>query len=371
MNFNAAISPLNIKIKINTDLLNNPINLLFSDKLKPNISYGRLDNDTELIVAPKLEANGPYVNGLNHNVSPPALARSQTFASNDGMAFNPLARSTTTSNALRSLKANPPTSFNQKAEKLERMIKDLKKENSRTFEFRVVSGKWESGQISDVFVTRSNLPEFMDLEQVYLLKTVEENDYYVNVKIVSECDTFPKNIHRTIEVNENLMKMLKIKELQKVTLRPKHTILNFLEKIELFPNVKTNYKIVERAFKSYVIENTKLYPLLLNQNQIVRLEDNLYVTVKITPEHFPYCLINEQILKECKIYAADQVKRVEYVMDIEASEDNLLSVADLISIKQFDAIVDSFVEQIKMNLCLDERNSVLKQGHFLISGEYC
>lgn len=294
------------------------------------------------------------------------LSKSKTTASFPA-AENSLTRSSTMKN-VRSMN-NKKTQENRE-DKLQMLTKDLKKENSRTFEFRVLRGKWEDNtSICDVYITKHNLPEFMDLSQIYSLKTSEDNEYFVNVKVVADSeDHFPTNIHPTIEVNENLMKIIKIKEFEKVSLQSKHGVLNFAEKIELYAEKKTHYKILENAFKKYVLAHGDLAPVLLNQGQILRLEDNLYVTIGISPDHFKFCIIDGQFLKECKIYATDVTKKVDEILEIEEKKNSILSIPDLIELDKFDQIVDDMVEQLKNDLCLDSKNSVLNQGNIVICG---
>lgn len=363
--------------------------LFFSnaDRIKPNISYGRIDHTTEFIVAPNLYKGINNSNALtnghtdrtngttNETTATNKLLRSKTTAGMrrpSSMVVEEedtnLSRSTTVS-SMKKLTRSESVAKIKRADKMERLLKDLKRENMRSFEFRVVTGAWqEKAQISDVYVTKANLPDFLEVNALYCMKTVEEQEYYVKVKLMGEGD-MPQNIHGSIELNANLMKLLNVKELEKVVLKPKAMVVNFVEKIELFANKKTHYKIIENAFKRYVIEKTNMAPMLLNQDEVVRLEEDLIVSVGILPEHFRYCLIDAQFLKESKIYAADLVRKVDDVLDVKPKDDTPLSVKDLIKLPEFDVIVDQLVGELKMNLCLDTKNAVLRQGNVLIAGE--
>lgn len=375
---------------------------IFLDRLKPKTSFGRIDNDTELIINPNTNqqndlsstrASRLIKDSNNVQNKPPPISRSKTISEIPSNQSS-LIRSTTLTdiknhennilnNSIFNRRSNSSSNtsiHNYNIEKMNRheimenLIKDLKKENRRNFEFRVITGKWEnSHQISDIFVTKNNLPEFMDLDQIFTIQTLNDYEYYVNVKVIAENELFPNNIYNTIEINENLMKLLKIKEFDKIQLQPKlTTIINFIEKIELYSNKRINYKLLENSFKNYILNNTKLSCLLLNQNQILKLEDDIIVTVHLIPEHFKYCLLNSQILKENKIYASDEIKNVDEILDIENNndeEDTILSVKDLIHIQNFDDIVLNIKNQLIMNLCLNQTNSILKQGNILIAGK--
>lgn len=166
------------------------------------------------------------------------------------------------------------------------------------------------------------------------------------------------------------MKLLQLKELEKVVLRPKPMVVNFVEKIELFSNKKTHYKVMENAFKRFIIEKTNKGPLLLNQDEVVRLEDDLIVSVGILPEHFRYCVIDSLFLKESKIYAADLVRKVDDIVDAKSIVVSPLCIKDLIELRDFNLKVEDLINELKSSLCLDSKNSVLRQGNILLTGLY-
>ena len=279
-----------------------------------------------------------------------------------------LMRSTTVS-SMKNLQRSQTLAKTNRRDKMERLKKDLSRELTKFIEFRVISGKWQQDyQISDVFINKSNWPEHLDITTVYSLKTVNEKEYYVRVRLVSH-DEIAQTIHPTIEVNVNLMKLLDLKELEKVILKPKPNVVNFVEKIELFAHKKTHYKVVENAFKRYVINKTNKAPMLFNQHEVVRLEEDLMVSVGILPEHFKYCAIDSQFLKESKIYAADLVRKVDDIVEVNADVVSPLSVKDLIKLPQYDKTVERLAKELKSNLCLDAKNGVLRQGNILITGK--
>ncbi|XP_016974447.1 peroxisome biogenesis protein 1 [Drosophila rhopaloa] len=338
------------------------------DRLKPHMNYGRIDHNTELVVAPNLYHG--HTNGTSNGVieENSKLSRSKTTAQvKDDLAEKPklLAHSSTVSNVKNTLQRN------KRQDHMERLKKDLRRESSRSFEFRVIRGLWrQHAQESDVYVSRKHLPEFFDLDLFYCMHTASDKDYYVRVRTVDEDleDDLPGTIHPSIELNANLMKLLGIKELERVVLRPKTTVVNFVEKIELFSNKKTHYKIIENAFKRFVIERTQQRSMLFNQEEVVRLEDDVLVTVGILPEHFRYCVVDAQFLKESKIYAADLVRPVNEIIKEQTPPTSPLSVQDLIRLPEYDKIVDQVVQELRMNLCLNAENSVMRQCNVLLTG---
>uniref|UniRef100_A0ABK9NBB1 Peroxisomal ATPase PEX1 n=1 Tax=Glossina morsitans morsitans TaxID=37546 RepID=A0ABK9NBB1_GLOMM len=341
------------------------------DRLKPSVPYGRIDHTTELIVAQnsfKASENGS--NNLANDESN-KLLRSKTaayinnFHENDASQLLP--RSMTVKNVNQLSRTLSVAKVNWQ-DKMERLKKDLQREKPKFMEFRVISGLWHGKlQISDVLISETNRPDCMESDAIYCMQTLENKEYYVRVKVIST-DEMPQTIHPTVEVNVSLMKHLNLKELEKVVFKPKPMIVNFVEKIELFASKKTHYKIVENAFKRFVIEKTKTSPMLLNQNEVVKLEEDLIVSVSILPEHFQYCMIDMQFLKENKIYAADIVRKVDDLIDVQANVESPLSVKDLIKLPKLDTIVSSLVYELKSNLCLDSKNSILRQTNILLSG---
>lgn len=343
------------------------------DRVKPSLSYGRIDYNTELVIAPNLYKGITNGNSNENEVATnDKLFRSNTVAKLGLLDEDPhtkrLVRSTTASN-VKNLQRSQSLAKTNRRDKMDRLKRDLTRELSKFIEFRVISGVWQQNyQISDVFVNKVNWPSHMDTSNFYSLKTMNEKEYYVRVRLVSHTE-IAQTIHPTIEINVNLLKILDLKELEKVLLKPKPNVVNFVEKIELFANKKNHYKVIENAFKRYVIGKTNHSSMLLNQNEIVRLEEDLVVSVGILPEHFRYCAIDSQFLKESKIYAADLVRKVDDILDVAANVGSPLSVKDLIKLPQFDKIVEKLTTELKRNLCLDAKNGVLRQGNILITGK--
>ncbi|XP_067643574.1 peroxisomal ATPase PEX1 [Eurosta solidaginis] len=351
------------------------------DRLRPIVAYGRIDHNTELVISPNLYKNitNGTTNGNSSDTSESSqhstghLTRSRTTArlrnQKDDTKVEPtqLVRSTTASNIKKLTRSDSLAKINRQ-DKMVRLKKDLLRESTRIFEFRAISGAWlDHAQISDVYLSKSNWPEYMELDNVYCIQTLSEQEYYVKVRVLAD-DELPRTAHASIQVNVNLMQKLKLKEMEKVMLKPKAAVVNFVEKIELFAQKKTHYKILENAFKRYVIERTQKSAMLLNQNEVLRLEDNLVVTAGILPSHFRYCVIDAQFLKESKIYAADLLREVEDLVETQSKIESPLSVKDLIRLPAFDEIVVNLAEELKTNLCLDAKNSVLKQGNVLLAG---
>lgn len=258
-----------------------------------------------------------------------------------------------------------------KLSKLESLIANVKSQNNKRFNFRIVSSKWNESQMCDLYLTRHNLPDNLDIDQVHVLRTDDDKEYYVNIKIIGSNETFPQNIYPTIEMNDILMSKLGLKQFERITLKPKATVLNFIDRIELFPSKTVNYQQVreiEELFKQFILDNTSLYPLLINQGQIFKLKDDLVLTAGIFPDSFKYCLLDSAILKECKISCVEQVKDLSGLINNETVV-NGIDEKHLVCLEKYETIINSCVEQIKINLCLDDRNCLRRMGNILITGE--
>lgn len=258
-----------------------------------------------------------------------------------------------------------------KLSKLDRLITIVKAQNNKRFHFRIISSQWNESQMCDLYLTRHNLPDLLDIDQVHVLRTDDDKEYYVNIKIIGSDETFPQNIYPTIEMNDILMSKLGLKQFERITLKPKATVLNFIDRIELFPSKTMNYKQVreiEDLFKQYILDNTSLYPVLINQGQIIKLKGGILVTASIFPDTFKYCLLDSAILKECKIACAEQVKELSGLEKSEV-EANGIKQENRVRLEKFENIVENCVEQIKIDLCLDDRNGLRRMGNILISGE--
>lgn len=259
-----------------------------------------------------------------------------------------------------------------KLHKLEKLIATVKSQNNKRFHFRIVSSKWNESQMCDLYLTRHNLPDLLDIDQVHVLQTDDEKEYYVNIKIIGSNEIFPENVYPTIEMNDILMSKLGLKQFERITLKPKATVLNFFDRIELFPSKSVNFKQVreiEDLFKQYILDNTALYPLLINQGQIIKLKDELLVTASIFPDTFKYCLLDSAILKESKIVCVEQMKDLSGLVNSEEVE-NGTKQESRVRLEKFENIIANCVEEIKINLCLDDRNGLRRMGNILICGKW-
>lgn len=266
------------------------------------------------------------------------------------------------------------------AESWSDMKRTVSKEQSHEYEFRIIPGKWEDDtQLCDVYATRKNLPPNFDTTQIYLLKTSGDKEYHVNVKVVSDTN-FPDNIYSTIEMSENLMKVLELKPFERVFLKQKPVMLNLVDKIELIPAKKLDEgsrdpRKYETTFKNYIIDNTKLYPLLLNQDQVMKVRD-FYVTIRLWPISLKCASIDSKILRENKIEVSTDHKNVTAVLNPESDPKEVEEPPDTkpkghhIEIGKFNEIVKSCVERLKDSLCLAGETHASVADNLLFVGEF-
>ncbi|XP_055631247.1 peroxisomal ATPase PEX1 [Toxorhynchites rutilus septentrionalis] len=268
--------------------------------------------------------------------------------------------------------------YKHKGQYLDDLVATLTREVPKINEFRVIKGVWNnrrnSTQICDIYVSKENIPSGMDIHQPFLLTTNDEQEYYVNVRLTADTERFPNNAYPTVEINDKLMGQLEINHGEKVTLRAKHNALNIVDMIELVPATKVAPKIAEdivEKFKEFILHNSKVHPLLLNQGQIFKLPE-YYLTVKLQPTNLKYCLVNGVILRQGKVVCSDEVKSVGNVIVTEEEERKVKpsehGQPKQVKLPKFHKIIDDCVDQLKLKLCLDDRSMKRKNYNIIVAG---
>lgn len=284
--------------------------------------------------------------------------------------------------------------FDIQNKRFNNMKNELQEQQKKNYQFRVIPTKWtHDTQMCDVYLTPHNKPNWLDLRQIYVISCLVNSDsddrssddrvmkdFYVKIKLKHETEDSPKNIYPTIEVNDLLMAHLNLRKIDRLTLVPKKTVLNFIEKIELYPSNYNGYDLetIVESFKRLFVSSTRLYPTLINQDQIFKLCDgSVIATVKIYPETFRYCLCDSEILRENKVIGMEQVKDVsatiqaaDKILD-ETSEDDLFDGVEdknLVDLDLFETIVSDCTQSAILNLCLNEHNKFRKMSNAIIIG---
>lgn len=150
-------------------------------QLTPNVSFGKLENNTEIIIAPfnkKIETE--------ENIKPsykPAAMNANYKLSHCQSEMFPFRKNTTKGN---------DDKHSSLIKELDEMTKILKKEAPQSFEFRIIPIKWEKGQITDLYVDRTNALVNFPFNQVFVLNTNNNQEYYVNIKTLNQDKPFPK-----------------------------------------------------------------------------------------------------------------------------------------------------------------------------------
>uniref|UniRef100_A0A8D8AHR0 Peroxisomal ATPase PEX1 n=2 Tax=Culex pipiens TaxID=7175 RepID=A0A8D8AHR0_CULPI len=271
--------------------------------------------------------------------------------------------------------------YKNRGQYLDDLVATLQREVPRTFEFRVIKGSWNcrrnNSQICDIYITKENVPDGMDVNHPFLLTSNDDREYFVNVRLATEVERFPRNAYPTVEVNDKLMELLEINHGEKVTLKAKQTALNIVDLIELVPATKVAPKVeadIIEKFKEFVLFNSKVHPVLLNQGQVFKLPE-YYLTIKLQPANLKYCLVNGVILRQSKITCASEVKALGNLVASEGEEKPKKNGGKQeehgpkpVKIAKFQQIVDECVDQIKLKLCLDERSKTRKAYNVIIAG---
>lgn len=350
---------------------------LVVDKLSPEVKFGRIENNTELVVSPFKDStlqNIKNMKTLNRNSLQPNL--NGNYDLNNSSSSHSLTNGNhalAKSSTLASVRTYQGVG-ESKLEALQDLRKLLTKETSKVYEFRVIAGKWiRSVNVNDVYIKASPL---FDFERIYLLKLFNNGEYLVNVKMLPDgVSDFPDGNYPSIEINQNLMNFLGIREFEKITLRPKNTVLNFIDRIDVFPNKELQMRQIrdlEQSFKQHILENSKFMPVLLNQDQLVMLKSGDYVTVKLIPETFKYCLVDSDILTESKIKVNEEIKAIDkyFVENTEEQETQhrVTLPENFVKIQKYDSVIEDCVNRLKFSLCLDDRNRLVNTENFLVIG---
>lgn len=352
---------------------------LFVDRLSPNLPFGKIENDTELIISPFYggvvyrEKSQSITNGNDSNNYRLQHCQSAIIPRDQFLYQN----GDSTSRKPSAVVVNP---WNEKLTKRLKHLEDIKarlvKETPQSYQLRVISGKWDTdkGQMSDVYISGTDvLPSSVDLNQIFVLITKFDREYCVNVKVrtPSTDDQQQQSIYPTIEINDVLMAQLNIENYEKIILKPKNFVMNFVDTIELQPSNKNVHKRdVEHLFKQFIMTNAKSSPILINRNQIFKLRDDLYVTIRLLPDTFKFCAIDSAILRECRINVVETVKEVDSVLNIVKNVDApIFDRKSFVEIEKFDDIVDDCIDRLTVNLCLDERNRFRKTENIILVGK--
>lgn len=157
-------------------------------------------------------------------------------------------------------------------------------------------------QINDVYVLKTLA---FDSNQIHKIRTKSGKEYHVRVKFSDQVSP------EAVEIHPVLGKMLEQGTSGgKIELVETKCIINCVENIEMVPLSDVHVQIakdMEEKFKKYITNNTRISPLVLNQNQIYKIDDYL-LTVKLIPSSLSFCVIDSEILRE---NAVEVVKRGE------------------------------------------------------------
>ncbi|GAB0097222.1 peroxisome biogenesis factor 1 [Sergentomyia squamirostris] len=353
--------------------LNKTISVMLKvDKIEPKMDFGRIKDDTELIVAPFVKEKPRLASKKSNRTSlhvPDEVEDNfpEILSQREPPKFSALSKSSTIAN-VSNLNSS---SIETKISNFQDLHKELLSAMSESTDFRIIPRKWkDSHQINDIFTTRSNLPANFDLNRIYVAKGSENQEVYVTVKLLSSDVVFPDNIYRSVEVYEPLLQNLGVKSFERIELKAKNTVLNFIERIDLIPSRKLTFreeKEMEHDFKNLILEKTKILPLVLNQEQVVKIRENSYLTVKLIPESFRYCLLDSDVVRESKIFVSDEIKLLPEVKGEEKKE--ISNKPPFIQVPAFVGIVRECVKRLKRSLCLDGELKKPQVDNILIIGK--
>ncbi|CAO1430245.1 unnamed protein product [Diamesa serratosioi] len=254
---------------------------------------------------------------------------------------------------------------------LEDIKKILTKEEQKVHYFKVNVARDKKqltkfSQITDVFVSKT-LP--LNFNQIHIIRTKIGKEYYVRVKPRDE------QADETIEINPVLSKILDLDSVgSKVELLEKNLVGNLVEQIELVPLTEVPLQIsrdMEEKFKKYIATNCRLLPMILNQNQIFKLDDYL-MTIKIYPLSMTVCSVDADILRESIIEVVKKGQTNEYAEMMKETKKNAKDVKDAeksncLELEKHNIIIKSTTKYLQQNVIKQivfgaEQNNLLLAG---------
>lgn len=153
----------NLPIWINTSIHI----VLKLDNLNPNTSYGRMRENTEISIA-------PYTDKLRRTS---ASTKNYRLAHCQSVMINPATKLDL-----------PPISKvveNPYLKQLDEMTKILQKEAPKSYEFRVIKGKWENGQqLTDLTLNHDKSLEDLMTNKIFTINSRSDKEYLVRVNFV-------------------------------------------------------------------------------------------------------------------------------------------------------------------------------------------
>lgn len=153
----------NLPIWINTSIHI----ILKLDKFNPNTSYGRMRENTEITIS-------PYTDKLRISST---STKNYRLAHCQSVMINPSTKI--------ELPPESKVAENLYLKQLNEMTKILQKEAPKSYEFRVIKGKWEIGQqLTDLTLNQSKTLEDLMQNQIFTINSRTDKEYLVRVNFV-------------------------------------------------------------------------------------------------------------------------------------------------------------------------------------------
>jgi peroxin-1 len=262
------------------------------------------------------EKSNKFLEQLSNQESPKKKILNSISANNlPNILANDVSPSIATTVSATSSSSNVGVSEKKQNHKV--ALEDIKKAIAREahkrhfMKVRIVSDKKKGAkfmQINEIYVSKSSQ---IDVNRIHKVRTKENKEYHVRMKHNDQILD-----DKVLEVHPVLAKVLNnISDNVYVEVMETKLVCNCIESIEIIPhsNISENNlgmqvaKDIDEKFRRYVHANTRILPMILNQNQIFKLDDYL-LTFKLFPLSATACCIDSEILGESVI---DVTKRGE------------------------------------------------------------
>lgn len=391
-------------------------------RLSPNIPFGRLCTDTEVKVLPFNALNAPTLNGTTNGDALRDVPKVSTADLEKRLsAVDPLLRNghTTTTPAavvatngggiMRSATAAAVLATNGR-----RALDDTSRQRSTTelesdlralapFDawFRLIAGEWEAeAQLYDVYTNQHNLPDGIDTSQIFELSALDaefaEVQCFVNIKVLSDNEPFPRNGYLSLECTGTLLRTLGLTELVQVRLvQRERRVCKQLDRIELAPSrhglTPAALRDLEHEFKQRVVRDSASQPVLLNQGELFRLDGERLVTVRLLPERLPYACVDAMVMRMCRVVCVPEVRATieqepaEQQHQLQKSptakgglrtsesfvaNGGLAARYEFVRLGKFEAVIEQVTQFVVTVMGLDRNRHDADRFNVVVSGEF-
>lgn len=230
---------------------------------------------------------------------------------------------------------------------VENLVKYLEKEHKTILYYRVLFDQEKDSkfsQVNEVFLQKSNK---IDPNFNFVVTSKTDKNYSVKLKFVEPESKLANDI---LEISSFLAGVLNVELYEKVSLQELKILTNIVEKIEIVPATKLHLQIandVVDKFKKYVVRNTRISTMVVNNHQIFKLNDYV-VKIELHPTSLPCCQIDSNCFRDCSVEVSQEKvdETLKNSVLTKKKDDKNSDLDDILKFSKYDKIVESSVDSI-------------------------